>query len=95
MGCRAAGMTRISRSVGGAINREKVTPSASASRDSTVVVDDVVVTGGGVSLAIDATLYLIGKLYGEAARDDVAKLIEYDRAYRANRDELGHRVPDF
>jgi hypothetical protein len=33
-----------------------------------------VVTGGGVSLAIDTTLHLIGKLYGEAARDDVARL---------------------
>lgn len=57
------------------------------------VAEDVVVTGGGVSLAIDATLYLIGRLYGEAARDDVARLIEYDRAYRANKAQLGHVTP--
>jgi transcriptional regulator GlxA family with amidase domain len=53
------------------------------------IVDDVVVTGGGVSLAIDTTLYLVGKLYGPDARDEVARLIEYDRAFKANTDALG------
>jgi transcriptional regulator GlxA family with amidase domain len=48
-----------------------------------------VVTGGGVSLAIDATLYLIGRIYGETARDAVAQVIEYDRAWQANRAALG------
>ena len=47
------------------------------------------VTGGGVSLAIDVTLYLIGRIYGDAARDAVAALIEYDRAFAANRAALG------
>jgi len=47
------------------------------------------VTGGGVSLAHDLTLHLIGRLYGEAARDEVARLIEYDRAFAANRAALG------
>lgn len=54
-----------------------------------VVVDAGVVTGGGVSLAIDTTLYLIGRLYGDAARDEVARVIEYDRAWAANRQALG------
>jgi transcriptional regulator GlxA family with amidase domain len=54
-----------------------------------VVVDSGIVTGGGVSLAIDATLYLIGKFYGDGARDEVARLIEYDRAYAANCAALG------
>ena len=54
-----------------------------------VVVDSGVVTGGGVSLAIDTTLYLIGKFYGNNARDEVAQLIEYDRAYAANSAVLG------
>jgi transcriptional regulator GlxA family with amidase domain len=54
-----------------------------------VVVDSGIVTGGGVSLAIDTTLYLIGKFYGENARDEVARLIEYDRAYAANDAALG------
>ncbi len=55
-----------------------------------VVEDRGIVTGGGVSLAIDATLYLIGRLYGTEARDEVARLIEYDRAFAANRAALGH-----
>ena len=54
-----------------------------------LVVDAGVVTGGGVSLAIDATLYLIGRLYGGAALDEVARLIEYDRAWEVNRKALG------
>jgi transcriptional regulator GlxA family with amidase domain len=55
-----------------------------------IVEDDTIVTGGGVSLAIDATLYLIGMLFGETAREDVARVIEYDRAYEANKAALGH-----
>lgn len=55
-----------------------------------VVEDGTVVTGGGVSLAIDATLYLLGQVYGEAAAAEVATVIEYDRAYAANKAALGH-----
>jgi transcriptional regulator GlxA family with amidase domain len=64
------------------------------------IVDDVVVTGGGVSLAIDTTLYLIGKIYGTDVRDEVAAIIEYDRAFKANVGALGlikaaaSRLPD-
>jgi transcriptional regulator GlxA family with amidase domain len=54
-----------------------------------LIVDAGVVTGGGVSLAIDTTLYLIGRIYGEAARDEAARVIEYDRAWAANRAALG------
>jgi len=54
------------------------------------VVDDGVVTGGGVSLAIDVTLYLIGRLYGDAACEEVARVIEYDRAFAVNKTALGH-----
>lgn len=57
-----------------------------------LVEDRGVVTGGGVSLAIDATLHIIGRLYGAEARDEVAALIEYDRAFAANRAALGHVV---
>lgn len=55
-----------------------------------IVDDHGLVTGGGVSLAIDATLYLLGKVYGAEARDAVAAVIEYDRAYRANEAAIGH-----
>lgn len=54
-----------------------------------LVVDAGVVTGGGVSLAIDTTLYLIGRLYGRDARDEVARVIEYDRAWETNQQALG------
>ncbi len=55
------------------------------------VVDDGTgpASAGGVSLAIDGTLHLLGRLYGEAARDEVAALIEYDRAFAANLAALG------
>lgn len=60
------------------------TPSAA------IVDDNGTVTSGGVSLAIDGTLYVLGKLYGDAIRDEVASIIEYDRAFAANREALGH-----
>jgi len=55
------------------------------------VVDDGAgpASAGGVSLAIDGTLHLLGRLYGDAARDEVARLIEYDRAFAANLAALG------
>lgn len=56
------------------------------------VVDAGVVTGGGVSLAIDTTLYLLGRIYGEDAAAEVARIMEYSRAYEANRAALGIRV---
>ncbi|MEH6721714.1 MAG: DJ-1/PfpI family protein [Aurantimonas endophytica] len=43
-----------------------------------------IVTGGGVTLAIDTTLHLIARRYGRSAAQDVARLIEYDRAWAAN-----------
>jgi transcriptional regulator GlxA family with amidase domain len=53
------------------------------------LVDAGIVTGGGVSLAIDTTLYLLGRLYGEEAAEHVAQVIEYDRAFQANQAALG------
>lgn len=67
--------------------------AASVAPIAAAIVDDRgTVTSGGVSLAIDGTLYLIGRLYGEDARDEIARLIEYDRAFAANRAALGHAV---
>ena len=47
-----------------------------------------VVTGGGVSLAIDLSLHLIGKLWGEAAARETARVIEYEVAWEANQAAL-------
>jgi transcriptional regulator GlxA family with amidase domain len=78
-----------------AVGAESVAPLSLLGRDGLIrtivasVVDAEVVTGGGVSLAIDATLYLLGRIYGEDAAAEVARVIEYDRAYEANRMALG------
>jgi transcriptional regulator GlxA family with amidase domain len=44
------------------------------------------VIGGGVSLCIDTTLYLLGIMLGERVADETARIMEYQRARRANRD---------
>jgi transcriptional regulator GlxA family with amidase domain len=44
------------------------------------------VTGGGVSLCIDTTLHLIAVMLGQQVADETARILEYQRAWRANRD---------
>jgi len=56
--------------------------------EALVVDGGAVITGGGVSLAIDLSLHLLGRLFGDAAARDVAEVIEYNTAWRANRDNL-------
>jgi len=43
------------------------------------------VTGGGVSLCIDTTLYLLGQMLGEQVAGETARIMEYQRALQANR----------
>ncbi len=47
---------------------------------------DGLVTGGGVALCIDTTLYLIADMLGQQVADETARIMEYQRAWRANRD---------
>ena len=47
-----------------------------------------IVTGGGVTLGIDATLHLLAKLLGPRVADETARIMEYSRAWRANREAL-------
>ena len=47
-----------------------------------------VVTGGGVTLGIDATLHLLARLLGEDVAIETARIMEYTRAWRANREAL-------
>ena len=63
-------------------------------REATVVDTGNVVTGGGVTLSTDTTLHLIARLYGEPAAWDVARAIEYDRAWTANLAALGTIQPE-
>jgi transcriptional regulator GlxA family with amidase domain len=47
-----------------------------------------IVTGGGVTLGIDATLHLIAHLVGDEVASETARIMEYTRAWRANREAL-------
>jgi transcriptional regulator GlxA family with amidase domain len=54
----------------------------------TMLVDrgGALVTGGGVSLCIDTTLHLLANMLGQHVADETARIMEYQRAWRANRD---------
>jgi transcriptional regulator GlxA family with amidase domain len=54
----------------------------------TMLVDraDGVVTGGGVTLCIDTTLYLLADMLGQEVANETARIMEYQRAWQANRD---------
>lgn len=49
-----------------------------------VVDEGTVMTGGGVSLAIDPTLHLLARLSGAAVATETARIIEYTAAWQAN-----------
>ncbi|HBT33939.1 MAG TPA: DJ-1/PfpI family protein [Pusillimonas sp.] len=53
-----------------------------------VVDEGSVVTGGGVSLCVDLTLYLLERFLGEAVADETARIMEYQAARHANRKRL-------
>lgn len=50
-----------------------------------------IVTGGGVTLCIDATLHLLARLLGRHVADETARILEYRHAWEANR--LAFAVP--
>ena len=57
--------------------------------DQTSLVDcGAVITGGGVTLGIDATLHLLSRLIGEDVANETARIMEYSRAWRVNREAL-------
>jgi transcriptional regulator GlxA family with amidase domain len=57
-------------------------------RTASLVDEGSIVTGGGVSLCIDTMLHMIGRLFDEASANETARIIEYSRAWRANREAL-------
>jgi len=58
-------------------------------QDSASLVDcGQVITGGGVTLGIDATLHLLARLLGANVANETARIMEYSRAWRANREAL-------
>ncbi len=77
-----------------ALGAEAQSPLSRLAGGCEAVVVDLgdVVTGGGVTLSTDTTLHLLARLYGAEAADEVARAIEYDRAWAANRAALGTRA---
>ena len=47
---------------------------------------DGIVTGGGVTLCIDTMLHLLKEMLGEDVANETARILEYSRAWRANRE---------
>jgi transcriptional regulator GlxA family with amidase domain len=45
---------------------------------------DGMVTGGGVTLCIDTTLHLLKQMLGDDVANETARIMEYQRAWRAN-----------
>jgi len=57
-------------------------------REASLVDAGPVITGGGVSLCIDAMLHLLGRLYGAEVAAETARILEYDRAWKANLEQF-------
>ncbi|MEM7743224.1 MAG: DJ-1/PfpI family protein [Pseudomonadota bacterium] len=57
-----------------------------------IVDEGRIVTGGGVSLGIDMTLYLLGRFEGQTVRDETARVLEYGHSYRVNAERLGDLI---
>ena len=55
-------------------------------REAPIVDTGAIVTGGGVSLCIDTTLHILEKMLGEQVANETARILEYQRARKANRD---------
>jgi transcriptional regulator GlxA family with amidase domain len=53
-------------------------------RHASLVDENTIITGGGVTLCIDAMLHVIARLFGAEDAAETARIIEYSRAWRAN-----------
>jgi transcriptional regulator GlxA family with amidase domain len=62
-------------------------------REAMLVDGGGVVTGGGVSLCIDTTLYLLAGMLGQHIADETARIMEYRRAWQANQDGFAPVLP--
>ena len=56
--------------------------------DASLVAGDRIITGGGVLLGVDTTLYLLQRLFGQGVADETARTIEYHRAWPTNLDQF-------
>lgn len=60
-----------------------------ATQHARIVDEGAIVTGGGVALGIDMTLYLLARFCGAPVADETARVLEYTRAREVNRAALG------
>lgn len=65
-------------------------PDVTATR--AVLVDDGVVTGGGITLGIDTMFHCLARSHGAEVANETARVMEYSRALAANRAALGQEV---
>jgi transcriptional regulator GlxA family with amidase domain len=56
--------------------------------EASLVDTGTIITGGGVSLCIDAMLHLLKKFYGSETAAETARIIEYQRAWAANLEQF-------
>lgn len=61
---------------------------AENTRAARIVDTGSIVTGGGVSLGIDMTLYLLQRLLSAEIAQETARVLEYSAAWQANADRL-------
>ena len=47
-----------------------------------------IITGGGVTLGIDTTLYLLQRFLGKKVAQETARIMEYQAAWQANQRRL-------
>ncbi len=62
--------------------------SATNATEALVVDEGDIVTGGGVTLGIDTTLYLLERYLGPDVSNETARIMEYSAALRANQGRL-------
>ena len=63
-------------------------PAVDVIETASLVDCGAVITGGGVTLGIDATLHLLERLLGPRVATETARIMEYSRAWQANRDAM-------
>jgi transcriptional regulator GlxA family with amidase domain len=63
-------------------------------RHASLIAYDKIITGGGVSLCIDTTLYLLERLFGHSMAAETARILEYKRAWAANLQQFPPEIMD-
>ena len=60
-----------------------------------VLVDDGILSGGGITLGIDTLFHALARSHGAEVARETARVMEYTRALQANADALGQDAADW